>query len=80
MSKVSFDEFSKRFAEDLEIDDDHYLTANLKDVPQYDSMGKITISLTIERLFGFQIAYEVLDAAETVQSLYELCRKQGQSD
>lgn len=76
MSKVSFEEFAKEFASDLEIDDDHFLTSNLKDVPQYDSMGKITVSLTIERLFGFQIAYEVLDKVETIQSLYEYsCKK-----
>jgi acyl carrier protein len=71
MSKTSFEEFSKEFASDLDINDDQFLTANLKDVPQYDSMGKITVSLTIEKLFGFQIAYEVLDEADTIQFLYE---------
>lgn len=71
MSKVSFEEFAREFAIDLEIDDDQFLTSNLKDVPQYDSMGKITVSLTIERIFGFQIAYEVLDKADTLQSLYD---------
>ena len=76
MSKVSFEEFAREFASDLEIDDDHFLTSNLKDVPQYDSMGKITVSLTIERIFGFQIAYEVLDRADTLQSLYDYsCNK-----
>jgi acyl carrier protein len=76
MSKVSFEEFSKEFAKDLGINDDRHITAQLSDLPQYDSMGKITISLTIENLFGFQIAYEVLDKAETLQSLYEFsCRQ-----
>jgi acyl carrier protein len=76
MFKVSFEEFAREFASDLEIDDDHFLTSNLKDVPEYDSMGKITFSLTIEKLFGFQIAYEVLDKAETIKSLYEYsCKK-----
>ncbi len=76
MSKVIFEEFAREFANDLEIDDDYFLSANLKDVPQYDSMGKITISLTIEKLFGFQIAYEVLDKADTIQSLYDYsCNK-----
>jgi acyl carrier protein len=73
MYKVSFEDFTREFASDLEIHDDHFLTSNLKDVLQYDSMGKITVSLTIEKLFGFQIAYEVLDKAETIQSLYEYC-------
>lgn len=71
MSKVSFEEFAREFASDLEIDDVQFLTSNLKDVPQYDSMGKITVSLMIEKLFGFQIAYEVLDNVETLHSLYE---------
>ena len=76
MSKVSFEEFAKEFASDLEIEGDEYITAHLKDVPQYDSMGKITVSLTIEKLFGFQIAYEVLDKADTIQSLYDYaCNK-----
>ena len=71
MSKVTFEEFAREFASDLEINDDHFLTSNLKDVSQYDSMGKITVSLTIEKLFGFQIAYEVLDKAVTIHSIYE---------
>lgn len=76
MSKVSFEEFVKEFANDLEIDDHYCHTENLKDIPQYDSMGKITVSLTIERLFGFQIAYEVLDSVENIRLLYEYsCNK-----
>jgi len=77
MSKVSFEEFSSEFAKDLEITDDQYLSGALKDVSQYDSMGKITVSLTIEGLFGFQIPYEVLDKEETIASLYEYCVKQS---
>ena len=73
MSKVSFELFAREFASDLEIDDDHFLTANLQDVSQYDSMGKITVSLTIEKLFGFQVSYDVLDKADTIQSLYAFC-------
>jgi acyl carrier protein len=80
MSKVSFEEFSSEFAKDLEIDDQNYLKTSLVDILEYDSIGKITISLTIERLFGFQIAYELLDRAETIQSLYEFCCKQRNSN
>lgn len=76
MFKVSFEEFSMNFAKDLEINDDHYLSSTLENVSQYDSMGKISVSLMIERLFGFQIKYELLDKAETIQSLYEFCTKQ----
>lgn len=80
MSKVSFEEFAKEFAKDLEIDDERFLSVNLKDVPQYDSMGKITVSLTIEKLFGFQIAYEVLDEVENIRSLYEYCCKKTKGE
>lgn len=76
MSKVSFEEFAREFANELEIDDEQFLSANLKDVHQYDSMGKITVSLTIEKFFGFQISYEVLDKVDTLQSLYDYsCNK-----
>ena len=77
MTKVSFVEFADEFAKDLEIDDKHCLAGNPKDVPQFDSMGKITASLTIERLFGFQIAYEFLDQVESLQALYDLCCQQA---
>jgi hypothetical protein len=78
MSNVSFAEFAREFAKDLEIEGEQYLTASLKDIPQYDSMGKIIVSLTIERLFGFQIAYELLDQDATLRSLYDVCCMQGQ--
>lgn len=77
MYKVSFEEFAREFAKDLEINDEYFLSANLKDIIQYDSMGKITVSLTIEKLFGFQIAYEILDKADTLQSLYDYSCKEA---
>ena len=80
MSNVSFEEFAREFTNDLEIDDHNFLKLNLKDIPQYDSMGKITVSLAIEKLFGFQIAYEVLDKVDTIQSLYEYCCKKNSQE
>jgi acyl carrier protein len=80
MSNVSFAEFVGEVAKDLEIEGDQYLTAPLKDIPQYDSMGRIIVSLTIERLFGFQIAYEFLDQAESLKALYEVCCTQTQGN
>jgi hypothetical protein len=74
MFKISYEKFSSEFAHDLGITEGRQLILPLKELPQYDSMGKITASLTIERLFGFQIDYEVLDSSETLQSLYEYCR------
>ena len=73
MSKISFESFVKEFAKDLEIADYNYKEELLKDIPEYDSMGKITVSFTIERLFNFQIEYEVLDNTNTLIELYDYC-------
>ena len=70
MSKISFEEFAREIANDLEIRDGQILTLDLKDIPQYDSLGKLTVSLTIENLFGFQIDYSILDKADTIHSHY----------
>ena len=76
MSKVDFNEFSEKFAEVLEIKDDKYLSAQLSDVSEYDSVGKINVRLLIEDLFSFQIDYDVLNEKDTIQSLYDFCSKQ----
>ena len=76
MSKVDFNEFSEKFAEVLEIKDDKYLSAQLSDVSEYDSVGKINVSLLIEDLFHFQIDHDVLNEKDTLQSLYDFCCKQ----
>jgi acyl carrier protein len=73
MYEVSFEDFSSEFVKDLELKDDFYLRAPLKDVPEYDSMGKITVSLLIEKIFGFQINYETLDETESIRALYDYC-------
>lgn len=81
MSEITFDEFVEAFANDLEIENNEHLTTPLKQLPKYDSMGKITTSLTIERLFNFQIAYDDLDKHETLESLYTYCQnKQNKVD
>ena len=46
---------------------------NLNDIPEYDSMGKINISLLIEELFDFQIEYDDLNSATTLEDLYNMC-------
>ena len=80
MSVVSFENFAKEFAEQLEISDDNFTTVLLKDVPEYDSMGKITASLLIEQLFDFEISHEKLDQSETLTSLYEFCVKNAEKN
>ena len=73
MSKVSFEEFALKFAEELEIEGDDYLETPLDEIPEFDSMGKITASLVIESLFEFEIDYDVLEEQESIKSLYEYC-------
>ena len=73
MSNVTFTEFAEAFAQDLELETEHHFTCPLKEIPQYDSLGKINFSLVIERLFGFQIPYDVLDKQEGLKELYEYC-------
>ena len=75
MSNVNFDEFLQRFTEDLDIKIDNITEIKLSDIPKYDSMGKIIISLLIEELFDFQIEYEDLCTASSVEELYNMCLK-----
>ena len=69
MSNVTFDEFSQRFVNEININLDGTKDVNLNDIPEYDSMGKINISLLIEELFDFQIEYEDLNSATTLEDL-----------
>ncbi|MBT6050856.1 MAG: hypothetical protein HOG49_29000 [Candidatus Scalindua sp.] len=73
MSKISFEVFAERFANDLGIKDDLRPDISFANIPQYDSMGKINVSLIIEELFEFQIEFEELDAAKTLNELYQYC-------
>ena len=73
MSNVTFDEFSQSFVDEININLDATKGVNLNDIPEYDSMGKINISLLIEELFDFQIEYEDLNSAATLEELYNMC-------
>ena len=48
MLNVKFEDFAKEFASELQIEDDNFFKIPLKDIKQFDSMGKITTSLVIE--------------------------------
>jgi len=80
MCKVTFDEFSQRFADEININLDAAKDLKLNEIPEYDSMGKINISLLIEELFDFQIEYEDLNTASRLKALYEICAKGGKID
>ena len=73
MSTVSFQDFVKNFKETLEIPSDYFLNEELKNIQEYDSVGKTKASLFIEELFNFQIEFEVLINQKDLKSLYEYC-------
>ena len=73
MSNITFDEFSQRFVNEININLVETKDVNLNDIPEYDSMGKINISLLIEELFDFQIEYDDLNSATTLEDLYNMC-------
>jgi acyl carrier protein len=74
MSEFNFEAFLAEVANDLEIDDALHLKLPLIDIPEFDSMGKITVSLTIERFFSFQIPYDVLDKVDSFYTLFLYCQ------
>lgn len=73
MSTVNFEDFAKKFKETLEIPSDYFLNEELKNIQEYDSIGKIKTSLLIEELFNFQIEFEVLINQKDLKSLYAYC-------
>tara|TARA_B110000977_G_scaffold197561_1_gene280401 strand:- start:38312 stop:38545 length:234 start_codon:yes stop_codon:yes gene_type:complete len=73
MSTVSFEIFVKQFKETLEISGDYFFNSELKDIKEYDSVGKIKISLLIEDIFNFQIELDMLIEKKDLRSLYEYC-------
>lgn len=75
MSNVTLEEFTEKFANELEIDTETLIKNDLSEIDEFDSMGKINISLLIEDLFEFQIDYDDLDSAKTITAVYEICIK-----
>jgi acyl carrier protein len=73
MSNISFEKFYTELKKDLNIPDDSIFVESLKDMPQFDSIGKILASLTIEKLFGFQIPFDDLNNIESIHKLYNYC-------
>lgn len=73
MSIINFEDFLREFATELDIQALEDLDKPLKEISQYDSMGKITTSLLIERLFAFEISFQILESEKTLQSLYDFC-------
>jgi acyl carrier protein len=73
MSNISFELFYAELKKDLNIPNDSIFEESLKDMPQFDSIGKILASLTIEKVFGFQIPLDDLNNIESIRNLYNYC-------
>ena len=79
MSKINFEGFSKEFKKSLTIKYEIEPSTFLKDISEFDSMGKITTSLLIEDLFNFTIDFETLDKTKTLSELYKVCYERSQN-
>jgi len=79
MSKINFEGFSKEFKKSLTIKYEIEPSTFLKDISEFDSMGKITTSLLIEELFKFTIDFETLDKTKTLSELYKVCYERSQN-
>ena len=80
MSEVSLNLFVSRFKDELGIDRVEILDTSLSELSEFDSMGKINISLLIEELFNYQIDYEDLNRLDKIHDLYEHCIKNVKND
>jgi len=79
MFEINFEGFLKEFKKSLKIKYKIETSTLLKDISEFDSMGKITISLLIEELFNFTIDFEILDKTKTLGELYKVCYERSQN-
>ncbi len=79
MSKINFESFSKEFKKSLSINYEIEPDTFLKNISEFDSMGKITTSLLIEDLFKFTIDFETLDKTKSLNELYNVCCERSQN-
>ena len=73
MSTPKIDDFSKRIVTELNLTHELEPNIDLSMLPEFDSMGKINVSLLIEEMFRFQIDFEDLNSCKTLSDLYNFC-------
>jgi len=78
MSEINFKNFSREFKKSLSIKYEIEDNTFLKDISEFDSMGKITTSVLIEDIFKFTIDFETLDKTKTLAELYKVCCERSQ--
>ena len=74
MSQANLENFIAAVANVLEIAPEMASQANLSELEEYDSMGRIEVALIIEQQFNFEIDYEVLDEATSFRAIFEYCQ------
>lgn len=65
-------ELKKQMSEILEISESNLETVNMSDIAEYDSMGKINVSLIIEELFEYEIDFDTLDSAKNFSGICDI--------
>lgn len=63
--------FVTLFAKELNVEKEELLGSSLLETKEFDSMGKINISLMIEHEFNWQIPFEVLDEADNIEQIWD---------
>lgn len=71
-STPSFEEFVGRLSGLLMASQQEVIRGSLEDLANYDSLGKISVTVLIEDLFGCSLSQDDLSACSTAHELYDL--------
>lgn len=70
-------ELKKKMSELLGISERDLEKVNMSEIAEYDSMGKINVSLIIEELFEYEIDFDTLDSAQNFSDIYNILVAKG---
>lgn len=71
-STPTFEEFVGRLAGLLMVSEQEVIRGELEDLANYDSLGKISLAVLIEDLFGRSLSQDDFSACSTAHELYDL--------
>jgi len=73
MLRPNFDDFCRIVQNQLSIETKDFVDVPLQLLPEFDSLGKIRMSIVIEDTFGFELDYELMKQFKTLKELYIFC-------
>jgi acyl carrier protein len=73
MSLPSFEVFCQIVQKQLSVETKDFIDAPLQLLPEFDSLGKIRMSIVVEDAFGFELDYELMKQFKTLKELYVFC-------